>query len=143
MKDKQQDIIDRLKKAARVDYGALLDAIEEINRLRDREKKYESALEMACESLKENDICPVKCCKEAEPYGESCEPQCYGDCCTAERFIDYFKKQAGLEGVAMNDPTAQRAVTNIMRRRKAEHRAKSQRRRQGDKLARAAKGMSV
>ena len=31
----------------------------------------------------------------------------------------------------MNDPTANRAIHNIMRRRKAERRAKSQRRRHG------------
>ena len=43
----------------------------------------------------------------------------------------------------MNDPTANKAITNIMRRRKAERRAKSQRRRQGDRLARAARGMGV
>ena len=43
----------------------------------------------------------------------------------------------------MNDPTAQKAITNIMRRRKIERRAKSQRRRQGDRLARAMRGMAI
>lgn len=39
----------------------------------------------------------------------------------------------------MNDPTANRAITNILRRRKAEHRAKSRRRRHGDRVARSMK----
>ncbi|MGL6017024.1 MAG: hypothetical protein ACRCZU_13275 [Selenomonadaceae bacterium] len=43
----------------------------------------------------------------------------------------------------MNDPTANKAITNIMRRRKTEHRAKSQRRRQGDRAAREMRRMSV
>ena len=40
----------------------------------------------------------------------------------------------------MNDPTANRAIHNIMRRRKAEHRAKSQRRRHADRAARTMRG---
>jgi len=36
----------------------------------------------------------------------------------------------------MNDPTANRAIQNIMRRRKAENRAKSQRRRHCDRAVR-------
>ncbi len=43
----------------------------------------------------------------------------------------------------MNDPTGNKAITNIMRRRKSERGANSQRRRNGDRAARAARGMGV
>jgi len=43
----------------------------------------------------------------------------------------------------MNDPTANRAIQNIMRRRKAENLAKSQRRRHGDRAAREMRRASV
>lgn len=39
--------------------------------------------------------------------------------------------------------TAERAVTNIMRHRKADRKAKSRRRRQGDQLQRAARGYTL
>ena len=58
---------------------------------------YEKALLEACKSLAENEICPVKDCPTAKlSCGEDNEPQCYGDNCHAEIFVDYFKKQAGL-----------------------------------------------
>lgn len=43
----------------------------------------------------------------------------------------------------MNDPTGNRAVTNIIRRHKAEKKAKSRRRRQGDQIQRAARRCSL
>lgn len=86
------DIIERLKMAANVDYGALLDAMEEIKRLRDRETKYEKALLSMSKYVQ---VCH-RCIHDENSAKCSRQNGCDDSICYRGH-VDYYKKQASLE----------------------------------------------